>query len=40
LLRDPANGLSLIELVGKKAIVALAAEVVGVMATGQRMTLG
>jgi alkylation response protein AidB-like acyl-CoA dehydrogenase len=39
LLGDPANGLSLIELVGEKAIVALAAEVVGVMATGQRMTL-
>jgi alkylation response protein AidB-like acyl-CoA dehydrogenase len=40
LLGDPANGLSLIELVGEKAIVALAAGVVGVMATGQRMTLG
>jgi alkylation response protein AidB-like acyl-CoA dehydrogenase len=40
LLGDPANGLSLIELVGEKAIVALVAEVVGAMATGQRMTLG
>jgi alkylation response protein AidB-like acyl-CoA dehydrogenase len=40
LLGDPANGLSLIELVGEKAIVALAAGVVGVMATGKRMTLG